>query len=398
MSDDTTVHVPVDEQGEFRSNAVAPGPYRVRLKLGEASRFSGAVDASGRPTFEKLPATTLSWVGEADLDAGQTLVVAGATSHVRVPAPTLSTLEVLVTADGKPVADAHVFRFRLFGMLWSKSGPRSGVLAQNPDDVSTPSRHACVRTDTDGRARFITPGAGQWEFYLRHAQGGATTGPYPIAVASGATAKLTLQLPTSTIRGRFQRPPNPERQRVEAQLYRRAMADDSPFTYADWGSAQQWNVPRIELGADGSFAFPWLPAEAWVVRIADSQGDTILAQRVVTTDGASDIDLGDLARAPTFAVSLTYGVELGPPPPNIGQALQVQWLPPDGGLPVFVANELVADRRLGLAHLAPGRYGARLLTHDRYFAGASGILGHPFGATVEFTVDAAGRPNPPHIF
>lgn len=246
--------------------------------------------------------------------------------------------------------------------------------------------------------RFITPGAGDWELYLRHAQGGATTGPYPIAVATGATTQLTLQLPTSTIRGRFQRLPHPEQRRLQAQLYRRAMADDSPFSCADWVSAQQCKVPRVELAADGSFAFPWLTAEAWVVRIADSPQDTILAQRTVTTDGASDVDLGDLARAPTFAASLAYGVEFGPPPPTVGQALQVQWLPPDGGLPVFVANELVADRRLGLQHLVPGRYCARLLKHDRFYTDSTGILGYPFGASVEFTVDAAGKPHPPHVF
>ena len=64
---------------------------------------------------------------------------------------------------------------------------------------------------------------------------------------------------------------------------------------------------------------------------------------------------------------------------------------------MFFANQWASDGRLDLSFMPPGRYRARLLTDDTE-AGSWGVVGRPHGAAVEFTVDAAGKPQPPHIF
>jgi hypothetical protein len=156
-------------------------------------------------------------------------------------------------------------------------------------------------------------------------------------------------------------------------------------------------VPRIDLDREGRFAFAWLPAGAFVVRIVRSNlgDDAILAQSVVRTDGSRPVDLGDLARTRRFDVAL-HGGGIGPPT-EWGPLARVQWLADDGGPPVFFGSLFVRHGTLSLPSIAPGRYRVQRI-EPQQFAGTWGLIGPPTGDPVEVVVDGNGIPTPREVW
>lgn len=375
----------VDADGRFVSPPLTPGSYRLRLALSELRQTA--------------PASPVAWLGSTTLHVGTVDVSRHAGLPVQVPTPPLATLALQVGAAGQPLAEVDVFVFRLCrenDAPVTRSGPR-GLMEQSPDDTDAVRRSLCVRTDANGRARLAVAAPGRWQLYARHARGAAASGPHeaeilPEHLTAGAERGVTLELPTSALRGQVNSTPG----HVEVQLYRRAVADDSPFSCHDIGFPQQNKVPSAALERSGRFEFAWLPADAWVVRVVDRRHEVILAQSLVETDGKAALDLGDLTAPPRFTVELACG-RSGLLPDNRDTAIQVQWLPDAAGPPVFVTNTWPNGHMLQVRHLCPGRYRARRIT-DATEAGSWGVIGEPFGPAVEFVIDELGRPTPSSIF
>lgn len=386
ITDDHTAMARVAADGSFRSSPLAPGRYAVGLSV--------------RETYPLPPPDRTEHIpllGTGELAAGETVVTAGLTAKVVIPRPRSSTIEVYVTAGKRPAPAADVFwcdpAFPYVRIAQIASGPRGFDF--HPDDAGMTWYSSRARTDARGRATFATLGPGTWDIYLRHSRGAATTGPYAVVVETvDDPVRLDLALPTSTIRGSLPRRSDGART-ITAQLYRRALANDTPFAYHDLMVPQQWKVPHVELDADGTFAFGWLPADDWVVRfVIHGPDERILAQRTARTDGRATVELGDTGAATSVDAVLTCGVH--GPAPAWGPAVRVQWLPPDGGKAVFLRNLWAEAGTLSLTGIAPGRYRVQRIEPE-YFNGTWGLIGPPRGDAVEVVIDAKGGAEPRHV-
>lgn len=341
----------VDAQGRFVLAGLRPGAWRA------------AVQRSGRASVGKRPDEQVGAVPL--LDEGSDLravveftVVAREETAIALTEPPLGTLRGRVLLRGVPCADVQVLAVR--------PGQRHGYYLGPPSALDWDRKlirewAAGQATGADGMFTIRYREAGPVELRIRHTNGAATSPPTVLVLPSPGTgdAACTLQLPGGAIRGRFpieQLPPK-ERSFVTVVLYPMHKAKSDPVYHHDHGWPLARDCAHVELGADGRFAFDFLPTGEWLVRVHASvwEADTPPWQRVIHVAGEV-VDLGDLATPPIVTASVQWR---WPTADALERRVYGVWLySGHGSDPAAVWRGTFAAKDQGSTTLntAPGRY------------------------------------------
>jgi hypothetical protein len=353
--------VPFDRSGACRIPTLAAGEYRAALQLRPARRHAGGVPLLVRGER----------VGERAVQ-----IVPGATAPVEFPPPRLARVTGVARVRGEAIAGVSVF------VLHEEGDHR---LLDDPVRMRTLPR---VATDGDGRVVFDVAAVGPVRLFARHPDAQVVAGPYMIAVDSKSPVSASIDLPTSSVRGWFDLPMLPDRQRggARAHLVPRGRAHE-PIPGPAHDEA---GIPACRLSARGEFDFAWIPAGDWIVRIVDATG-AVWAQEPVRTDGRAEARWLRLPREPVQDVMVRVAIDALPP---MAQVVAVVWRVAGGGAPdVFWGIHQVEDGVLTLAHVPAGDY--RLEFVQRAWPRAAGPS--PVLAERALTVRAEGTATPAEL-
>lgn len=359
-----TVFYPA-EDGEFASECLAPGAYRVALEREDRTGQHASPDSGAMPLLGRGIDRTSERVVE---------VRAGETLELTFPAVTLGEVHGLVVLRGAPAPGVAVFAVRT-GQWEFVDGA----------DSHTSLPHAI--SDERGRFAMAYSRRGRWTLRARHPLSSYPSEPTTVELgAPPGRQEVTIHLPTSTMRGGcdLSHVAEGDRRFVTAILFRPEVAAKDPFLSLDRA------LHRDALD-DGAFAFDMLPVGRWLLRISDRR-DRILLQKLVAVEtGGSTVDLGQLDIRHT-RVPARIGVR----DPKVDGAWLRRLLP---GLEDGAFQEIARVREgvLDFGTVPPGRYAVQGFRAYRV-GGNPRLTGEATTDRIPVTVRADGTVEPAEIF
>jgi hypothetical protein len=371
----------VDRAGRFRLGPLPAGKVRVELLASDASHASSYAPPVPRPVpllaaFEPLvPAVELE-LGPAE------------TRSVSFAVPALGEIAGRVLQRGAPFAGAIVYGRAADG----RDQPPGLGEDDDPERTGAHEWRPHVRTDAEGRFRFLVASAGTWHLRARAENAQQWTPACAVAMpVRDARRTVDLVLSAASIRGTWSLADvEPRRRRLlEAQLHPLADAHHDPFLHGDCTTSRSWLAPKRALDRGGAFAFDGVPEGTWVVRVVESGVfGPILCQRAVTVARDEPIDLGALERPARVQARVRTGVD----------AETGVWLAsPVGGNEHGLFLATVPGAHEGSFHLGalpPGRYLLRPFRRGMHFLGDWGVRGTALGEPAAIEVHADGSTTP----
>ncbi len=284
----------VQADGGFHIEGIKPGRYKVSLK----------------PPLNKTGASFFDGT-EPSLDEKVVTLAAGEVARVTLRARPLWTIQGRVLFQGEPVAGATV-------SMKQRNPPRG---------FSFPKR---MKTDREGRFRFLWVGPGNYAFHAIPPEKGVRTPAQVLDLPSGGGLRnLDLALGGGLVRGRItmdggERPKGLELllvPKAESETGQTQIAMVRVSTQGSGGSSQEQNIvlgdgpTPLVPNKDGQFEFHFVAPGDWVLKIraGEKRGKSTIKSVPLSLAKNQGLDLGDISLEKTFPVRLDVRGEDGKP-------------------------------------------------------------------------------------
>jgi hypothetical protein len=385
----------VDADGGFVGFGLEPGAWRAAVSRRGAATLGDAAD-------QQVGAVPLIDEG-CDLRAVVDFhVVAGSETKIELVDAPLGTLRGRVMLRGAPCADAQVVGVRPGWRSWMPDESED-----TPPDWNSRLVRGSVagqHTAADGSFVFLYRTAGPVELRLRHVRGAATSPPTTIVLPAPAIGmECTLELEAGSIAGSFATAqlPSELRRHAVAVLYPLHKAGGDPWYQTDCRTALSQYRAKVELGADGRFAFDYLPAGDWLLRV--ECGACVggpLWQRIVTVQGEL-VELGELQSIAGVVTTVRWRWPAGDP---MVRSVYGMWAysPHGADARAIWVGTFPGGNGSTVLRVPPGRYTVEPFGREGdvpyvHFLGQWGMTGSRLAQPIAIEVHEDGRVTPAEL-